>query len=137
MDQHKDRDARWTVNFSKAKPREEARCHQSIWQSRYLAIRTMFRSIAISASSVDGLPQTRQPMRAVVCAKVCSTREIRRAGCGLTPPPIGGQRNIPDQEWLRQPHPSQEAERPHYARDDAAGQQCEIENPRPCRACVR
>jgi hypothetical protein len=44
--------------------------------------------------------------------------------------PIGGQRNIPDQEWLRQPHPSQEAERPHYARDDAADQQCEIENPR-------
>jgi hypothetical protein len=42
---------------------------------------------------------------------------------------IGGQRNVPEQEWLRQPHPSQEAERPRCARDDAAGQQCQIENP--------
>jgi hypothetical protein len=29
---------------------------QSIWQSRYLVIRTMFRSIAVSASSADGRP---------------------------------------------------------------------------------
>ena len=50
--------------------------------------------------------------------------------------PIGGQRNVPDQQWLGQPYPSQEAERPRYARDDAAGQQCEIENPRPRRARV-
>src|SRR6476660_8842530 len=50
--------------------------------------------------------------------------------------PIGGQRDVPDQEWLRQPHPSQEAERPRYARDDAAGQQCEIENARARRAYV-
>ena len=48
-----------------------------------------------------------------------------------------GRRDVPEQEWLRQPHPSQEAERPRYARDDAAGQQCEIENPLACRACVR
>ena len=26
-----------------------------------------------------------------------------------------GQRDVPEQEWLRQPHPSQEAERPRYA----------------------
>ena len=50
---------------------------------------------------------------------------------------VGGQRDVPEQEWLRQPHPSQEAERPRYARDDAPGQQCEIENPLACRACVR
>ena len=31
----------------------------------------------------------------------------------------------------------QEAERPRYARDDAAGQQCEIENPLACRTFVR
>jgi hypothetical protein len=35
----------------------------------------------------------------------------------------GGQQDVPEQEWLRQPHPSQEAERPRYARDDAAGRQ--------------
>jgi hypothetical protein len=46
-----------------------AQCRQSIWQFRYLAIRTMSRSIAISASSADGRPQMRLPMRAVVCAK--------------------------------------------------------------------
>jgi hypothetical protein len=63
-----------------------ARHRQSIWQSRSLAIRTMFRSIAVSASSADGRPQMRLPMRAVVCAKACSTRAIRRAGCGPIPP---------------------------------------------------
>jgi hypothetical protein len=51
----------------------------------------------------------RLPMRAVVCADVGRYRL-----------PIDGQRDVPDQEWLRQPHPSQEAERPRYARDDAA-----------------
>jgi hypothetical protein len=40
--------------------------------------------------------------------------------------------SVPDQEWLRQPHPSQEAERPRYALNAAAGQQCEIENPLAC-----
>ena len=63
-----------------------AQCRQSIWQSRYLAIRTMSRSIAVSASSADGRPQMRLPMRAVVCAKACSTRPIQRAGCGPIPP---------------------------------------------------
>ena len=82
---HKDRDARWTVKFSKAKPRE-VQCRQSIWQSRYLAIRTISRSIAVSASSADGPPRMRLPMRAVVCGKACSTRAIRRAGCGPIPP---------------------------------------------------
>jgi hypothetical protein len=55
-------------------------------QSRSLAIRTMSRSIAVSASSANGRPQMRLPMRAVVCAKACSTRAIRRAGCGPIPP---------------------------------------------------
>ena len=57
-----------------------AQRRQSIWQSRYLAIRTMSRSISVSASSADGRPQMRLRMRAVVCAKACSTRAIRRAG---------------------------------------------------------
>jgi hypothetical protein len=38
--------------------------------------------------------------------------------------------------WSATIHPSQEAERPRYARDDAAGQQCEIENPRARRGRV-
>jgi transposase len=79
---HKDRDARWTVKFTKAKPRQDGSTPPAIWQSRYLAIRTMSRSISVSASSADGRPQMRLRMRAVVCAKACSTRAIRRAGCG-------------------------------------------------------
>ena len=43
-------------------------------------------------------------------------------GVGRYRLPIGSQRDVPDKEWLRQPHPSQEAERPRYARNDAAGQ---------------
>jgi hypothetical protein len=50
--------------------------------------------------------------------------------------PIGGQR-ASEQEWLRQPRPPLQVERPRYARDDAASQQCQIENPLACRACVR
>jgi hypothetical protein len=49
-----------------------AQRRQSIWQSRYLAIRTMSRLIAVSGSSADGRPQMRLPMRAVVCAKAFS-----------------------------------------------------------------
>src|SRR5262245_3340154 len=82
---HKDRDARWTVKFSKPNRARMARRRQSIWQYRFLAIRTMSRSIAVSASFVDGQPQTPLPMRAVVCAKACSTRAILRAGCGPIP----------------------------------------------------
>ncbi len=59
-----------------------AQRRQSIWQPRCLAIRTLSRSIAVSASSADGRPKMRLPMRAVVCAKARSTRAIRRAGCG-------------------------------------------------------
>jgi transposase len=83
---HKDRDARWTVKFTKPNRARMAQCRQSIWQFRYLAIRTMSRSIVISASSADGRPPMRLPMRAVVCAKACSTAAIRRAGCGPIPP---------------------------------------------------
>ena len=77
---HKDRDARWTVKFSKAKPREDGSMPPVD-----LAI-PLFGYQNHSASSADGRPQMRLPMRAVVCAKACSTRAIRRAGCGPIPP---------------------------------------------------
>ena len=48
--------------------------------------------------------------------------------------PIGSQRDVPDQEW---PTSIARSRKAHYARNDAAGQQCEIENPLACRACVR
>src|SRR4029077_5386066 len=65
-----------------------AQRRQSIWPSRSFAIRPMSRSISVSASSADGRPQMRLRMRAVVCAKACSTRAIRGGGGG----PIGPTR---------------------------------------------
>ena len=82
----KDRDARWTVKFTKASRATTARCRRSIWRFRCSAIRTMSRSIAASASSADGPQQTLPPTRAAVCAKASSTRAIRRAGSGPIPP---------------------------------------------------
>jgi hypothetical protein len=46
---------------------------------------TMFRSIAVSASSADGRPQTRLPMRNVVCVKACLTGPIRSLRDGARP----------------------------------------------------
>ena len=83
---------------------------------------------------VQALTQT----TALIGSRICGRPSVG----GIGPHPacriaIGGQRDVPEQEWLRQPHPSQEAERLRHVRDDAAGQPCEIENPRACRACVR
>ena len=51
----KDRDARWTVKFTKAKPKEDgAMPPVRSGQSQSSDIRTTFRSIAASASSANG-----------------------------------------------------------------------------------
>ena len=134
---HKDRDARWTVKFTKAKPREDGSTppvdlaiplfgyqnHVSI-DRRFGFIR---RWVATDAAAYEGR-HLRQGLldKSNTASGVWADTAYR-----------SGQRDVPEQEWLRQPHPSQEAERPRYARDDAAGQQCEIENPLACRACVR
>lgn len=64
-----------------------AQCRRSIWRARYFAIRTVSRSIAVSASSADGWPQIRLSISAVVWAKDCSTRAIGERG--------GGQYRLP------------------------------------------
>src|ERR1700740_574105 len=53
-------------NPSRARAREVKAVGTSL-----LAIRTMSRSTAVSASSADGRPQTPLPMKAVVCAEAC------------------------------------------------------------------
>ena len=84
---HKDRDARWTVKFTKAKPREDGSMPPVDLAIPLFGYQNhVSRSIAVSASSADGRPQMRLPMRAVVCAKACSTAAIQRAGCGPIPP---------------------------------------------------
>ena len=134
---HKDRDARWTVKFSKAKPREDGsmppvdlaiplfgyQSHVSI-DRRFGFIR---RWAATDAAAYEGR-RLRQGLldKSNTASGVWADTAYRSAS----------QRDVADQVWFCQPHPSQEAERPRYARHDAAGQQCEIENPRACRACV-
>jgi hypothetical protein len=70
---HKDRDARWTVKFSKAKPREDGSMPPVDLAIPLFGYQNMSRSIAVSASSADGRPQMRLPMRVVVCANKSNT----------------------------------------------------------------
>lgn len=49
--------------------------------------------------------------------------------------PIGTQREVPCQEWVHQPRPSQGVEKPRYGRDDPTG--LEIENPLAYRSRKR
>ena len=59
----KDRDARWTVKFTKAKAKEgRIDAARAISRSRSSVIRTMSRSIAVSASSANGPRPTPRPM---------------------------------------------------------------------------
>ena len=81
----KDRDARWTVKYTKAKPREDGSTPPVDRRFRCSAIRTTSRSIAVLASFANGARRTPQPLRAAVCAMDFSTRPTRRAASGRTP----------------------------------------------------
>jgi transposase, IS5 family len=131
---HKDRDARWTVKFSKARPREDGTkpavdlAVPVFGYHNYLAIDRSFGPIrrwdASDAAAYEGAR-----LRGGLLDKTNTTSRLGRHGLSLE-----GQRGIPGQERLPQPHPSQETARPPYATDDAAGQRAEIESPSPGRA---
>jgi len=53
-----------------------------------------------SASSANGPPQTRLPMRAVVCARLARQQQYGERGVGRYRLPIGGQRDVPKQEGI-------------------------------------
>ena len=53
-----------------------------------------------SASSANGRPQTRLPMRAVVCARLARQQQYGERGVGRYRLPIGGQRDVPKQEGI-------------------------------------
>ena len=135
---HKDRDARWTVKFSKAKPRAgwlnaaSRSRNPALWLSEPCLDRSRFGLIRRWAATDAAAYEGRRLRQGLL-----DKQQYGERGVGRYRLPLGGQRRVPEQEWLRQPHPSQEAERPPDARDDAAGQQCEIENPLACRACLR
>ena len=109
---HKDRDARWTVKFSKAKPREDGSTPPVD-----LAIPLFGYQNHVSIDRRFGFIRR---WAATDAAAYARQEQYSERGVGRYRLSIGGQRDVPEQEWLRQPHPSQEAERPRYARDDAA-----------------
>ena len=135
---HKNRDARWTVKFSKAKPREDGSTppvdlaiplfgyqnHVSI-DRRFGFIR---RCAATDAAAYEGRH---------LCQGLLDGSNTASGVWADTAYRSAANETFLNKNGLRQPYPSQEAERPRYARDDVAGQRCESENPLACRACVR
>ena len=106
---HKDRDARWTVKFTKAKPREDGSMPPVdlaiplFGYQNHVAIDRRFgfirRWAATDAAAYEG-------------------RRLRQGLLDKTNTASGvwADTAYPSAaEWLRQPHPSQEAERPRYA----------------------
>ena len=134
---HKDRDARWTVKFSKAKPREDGSMprvdlpiplfgyqdHVSI--DRHFGFHR--RWAATDAATYEGR-----------CLRQGLADRNNTASGVWTDT---AHRSAANETFLNKngfvSHIHRKKPRPRYARDDAAGQQCEIENPLACRACVR
>jgi hypothetical protein len=63
-----------------------APCRRSIWRSRYSSTTATTSSIAGLASSANGRPRMRPPMRDADCAMACSTRATPRLASGPTRP---------------------------------------------------
>src|SRR5437588_2878724 len=87
----KDRDARWTVKFTRAKPKEDGSTPPLDLAIPVFGIKTISRSTAASASFANGRQPMRPPTRAPGCVKDCSIRPIRRVASGPIPP-IGRRR---------------------------------------------
>lgn len=86
---HKDRDARWTVKFTKAKPREDGSSPTVdlaipvFGYQNHISIDRGFGFIRhIRQWSATDAP----PRKAAFCARGCSTRPTRRAAYGRIPP---------------------------------------------------
>jgi len=81
----KDRDARWTVKFSRAKPKKDGSTPPVDIAIPVFGYQNHV-SIVSSASSAAGTPPTPLLTRARVCARACSTRPTPRAPFGQTRP---------------------------------------------------
>ena len=134
---HKDRDARWTVKFTKAKRREDGSMppvdlaiplfgyqnHVSI-NHRFGFIR---RWAATDAAAYEG-----RRLRQGLLDKTNTA-----TGVGRYRLPIGGQRDVPEQEWLSSATSIERNRKAPLCMRRCGGPTCEIENPLACRACVR
>ena len=82
----KDRDARWTVKFTKAKSKENGSTPPVDLAIPVFGYQNHISSTVASASSASGRRPTPPLTRACACAKACSTRPIRRPRSLRTPP---------------------------------------------------
>ena len=133
----KDRDARWTVKFSKAKAAEDGKTQQrdiaipAFGYKNHAAIDRRHGFIrgwnVTSASAYDGaqLRNRAQP------------RQHRLDGLGRHRLPLEEERGMAGEERLRLRHPPQEAEGPADERGDVAGQWPTFQDPRLRRARLR
>ena len=115
----KDRDARWTVKFTKAKPREDGSSPPVdlaipvFGYQNHISIDRGFGFIrkwsATDAAAYEGAPLARRASR----QDQYGERGVGRHGLS-----IEGQRRVHGKERLRQPRPSQEAEGARHAGGD-------------------
>lgn len=83
---HKDRDARWTLKFTKAKPRDDGSVPAMDLAIPAFGYKNHIPSTAASGSSGAGRPQTPAPTTAPDCGKVCSIPAIPAPPSGPTRP---------------------------------------------------
>jgi IS5 family transposase len=108
---HKDRDMRWTVKFTKAKPREDGSSPpvdlaiSLFGYQNHVSIDRRFGFICRWAATDAAAYEGRRLRQGLLDKTNTAGGVLDRYRL-----PIGGQREVPDQELLRQPHPSQEAE---------------------------
>ena len=131
----KDRDARWTVKFTKAKPREDGSLPTVdlaipvFGYQNHISIDCGFGFIR-QWSATDAAAYEGRRLREGLLDKT-------NTASGVWADTAYRQRRVHKKERLRQPCPSQKAKGARHARRDPARQQRKIENPLQGRACVR
>jgi transposase, IS5 family len=133
----KDRDARWTVKFSKAKANEAGKTKQrdiavpAFGYKNHASIDRRHGFIrgwnVTSASAYDGA-QLRN---------VLDQEQHRLDGVGRHGLSLEEERGVAGEERLLLRHSSQEAERPADERTNGTGQWPALQSSRLCRACLR
>ena len=133
---HKDRDARWTVKFTKAKPREDGSKPVDLaiplfGYQNHVSIDRGFGFIR-KWSATDAAAYEGRRLREGLLDKTNTARGV----WADTAYRSAANEAFMVKERLRQPRPSQEAEGSGNARGDTPSQQRKIENPLPGRACL-
>ena len=134
---HKDRDARWTVKYTKAKPSQDGSLPPVD-----LAIPLFGYQNHISIDRRFGFIRR----WAATDAAAYAGRRLRQGLLDKTNTASGvwadtAYRSATNETFMPQngfvSHITARSRKAGHARNDAADQQCEIESPRPCRACLR